>query len=255
MTGFIDVDESGRYSAWRAEGRMINRKIANMIRTVLDSGLPAFLRDNQWFMYPLFFVLYRGKNVRKYMTFKAYAHSLSPAEFRAIYEEVGSLTSVRETDLNSASLEYILSQLDKNSKTLLDVGCGSVFFLKKAQAAGFEVTGADIAKRLNHDGIPYHQSSIEKLPFADGEFDIVTCLHTLEHVLDPKIALRELKRVAKKQLVIVVPCQRYFFLTFDLHLHFFPEEASLVDLIDEKHLVIKKLDGDWNCIATLENAS
>jgi ubiquinone/menaquinone biosynthesis C-methylase UbiE len=46
---------------------------------------------------------------------------------------------------------------------------------------------------------------IHKLPFADGEFDVVMCSETLEHVAELEGAVDEVLRVAKKAVVITVP--------------------------------------------------
>jgi ubiquinone/menaquinone biosynthesis C-methylase UbiE len=37
----------------------------------------------------------------------------------------------------------------------------------------------------------------EPLPFADNEFDLVTCIETLEHVRDVQLALSEIRRVLR----------------------------------------------------------
>jgi SAM-dependent methyltransferase len=42
----------------------------------------------------------------------------------------------------------------------------------------------------------------QALPYADGEFDVVQCMEVLEHVEDPRRALEELVRVARKFVVI-----------------------------------------------------
>ena len=43
------------------------------------------------------------------------------------------------------------------------------------------------------------------LPFPDGQFDLVLAIEVLEHVADPPAALRELERVARRDLVVSVP--------------------------------------------------
>jgi SAM-dependent methyltransferase len=48
-------------------------------------------------------------------------------------------------------------------------------------------------------------ASIEHLPFRDGSFKEVRCLHVLEHVDRPLNCLRELKRVANGRILIRVP--------------------------------------------------
>jgi len=52
------------------------------------------------------------------------------------------------------------------------------------------------------------QDNIEKLPFDDKAFDTVLCTHALEHLLNPGKTIREIRRVARQKIIIVVPRQR-----------------------------------------------
>src|SRR5208337_1668008 len=45
-----------------------------------------------------------------------------------------------------------------------------------------------------------------KLPFQDDQFDVVICSETLEHIPDIRTATLELIRVARKAVIITVPC-------------------------------------------------
>lgn len=56
-------------------------------------------------------------------------------------------------------------------------------------------------------GLDSTQANITDLPFCDGEYEIVLCSDTLEHVPDFMGALRELLRVAKKAVIITVPIE------------------------------------------------
>ena len=102
------------------------------------------------------------------------------------------------------------------------------------------VFGARIADELR-------EADIENLPFQDNEFDTVVSTHTLEHVLDIKKAISELRRVGRKRLIIVVPKQRPYNYTFDLHVHFFPYKWALLAHMTEAKGAqdMRLLDGDW----------
>ena len=41
--------------------------------------------------------------------------------------------------------------------------------------------------------------SKDRLLFPDDYFDAVTCLDVLEHVIDPRILIKEIRRVLKKR--------------------------------------------------------
>ena len=74
---------------------------------------------------------------------------------------------------------------------LLDVGCGDGRFLAAMQAHGWQVEGletdpvaADLARRRTNSTI--YETYLENAPLAEASFDMVSLLHVLEHVPDPK---------------------------------------------------------------------
>ena len=234
---------------------MLSRKVTNFIRFILDELLPPALRDNKYFMYPMFWIWFKGKNVLRFMEFKSVFHKLSDEEFTKYYEDYEYI-AYRDTDLSSKSIDYIISNLgeDKNKK-IVDVGCGCGFVLKKISDAGYKnISGIDIAPSGKYDTIKIDAGNIEQLPFPDNYFDVVICSHTLEHVLDLPKAISELKRVGKEKLIITVPRQRYYRYTFDLHIHFFPQISYLLKYIDmpEDRLIYKDIKGDWTVICNIQ---
>ena len=73
----------------------------------------------------------------------------------------------------------------------------------------------------------------------------------MEHILDFEKAVKELKRITRKKLIIVTPCQRYFFYTLDEHVNFYPFAEKLTSVFNiEKHSC-HKINGDWVYIADL----
>jgi Methyltransferase domain len=93
--------------------------------------------------------------------------------------------------------------------------------------------------------VTFKNADIEKLPFKDNEFDTIVSTHTLEHVQDIFQAISELRRVAKKRIILVVPKQRPYKSTFDLHIHFFPYPHSLQAIMGNKNKSIcKEVGGD-----------
>lgn len=180
------------------------------------------------------------------MNFKSVAYKLTESEFSDAYRNLECRANDRETDLNLPSVNYMLQNLDKDSKTLLDIGCGRGYWLNKVAAeTDLELTGCDLYDNVKLNRGKYIKSNIENLPFEDNSFDIVTCHHTIEHVINPEKAISELKRVTKKQLILVTPCQRFFEYTLDLHINFFPMEYFLTNLINMKKFECKKVHGDW----------
>ncbi|HLG04124.1 MAG TPA: methyltransferase domain-containing protein [Bacteroidia bacterium] len=227
----------------------MNRDLTNIIRYFMDEWIPAAIRDSRWFMYPFYYIAYRGKNLREVMDFKSRVHAFTPEDYDRFYNNLDTISRNRATDLNKPGLAYILKNIDPSAETLIDVGSGNGFLLRKIHERHpkLKLTGFDIKDTdENAEGIyNYVKGNIEQMPFPDKSFDIVTCSHTVEHL--PKLAqcLAELIRIARKQIFIVTPCQRYFYYTLDEHVNFFPFKEKLVSEIPLKNYACEKLNGDW----------
>lgn len=185
------------------------------------------------------------------MDFKSLVASMSEEEYAKVYEELDCLATDRPTDMNTKCIRYMLHHMDPEAKTMIDIGCGRGYFLDKVHELGrYELHGCDIMRNVQLPHAEFHQGNIENLPFADGQFDIVTSSHTIEHVQDLPRAISELKRIARKQLIIVVPKQRYYYFTMDMHIHFFEYKEMLTSLIGMEHFTCENIWGDWVYIGT-----
>ncbi len=231
----------------------MNRNITNTIRYILDECIPPVIRDSRWFMYPFFYIWYKGKKVDLYMDFKSKVYDMSQEEYEQSYRELDCLATDRPTDMNQQSIDYMLAQIPDEQLRLLDVGCGRGFWLQQVQKhkKQAQLTGCDVYDSLPLTGIDYVQGNIERLPFPDNAFDIVTCHHTIEHLRDVPLAVAELKRVAKKMLFIVTPCQKYYYYTMDMHINFYPVKEYLQHAIQIKEHSCKNIWGDWVYIGKL----
>jgi ubiquinone/menaquinone biosynthesis C-methylase UbiE len=148
----------------------------------------------------------------------------------------------------------MLKNIDPNAITVLDIGCGNGYFLRKVQTLGrYDLHACDVMPHLDlGSGITYHQGNIESLPFADKSFDVVTCHHTIEHIPNLSKALGELKRITRKQLMIVTPRQRYYYYTLDEHVNFFPLQGELEHRIGIPQHTCLNLGGDWMYVGVIE---
>jgi ubiquinone/menaquinone biosynthesis C-methylase UbiE len=232
----------------------MNRTITNAVRFILDECLPPIIRDNKFFMWPLFFIWFKQKNIDQIMNLKSYVYNWTDEEFSAFYRNRDSLATDRETDLNTQCIEFIINSLDVDSKTLIDIGCGGGYFINKISLLNkYDVHGCDLLDHVDIKGGTYHKGNVELLPFETGAFDIVTCSHTLEHVRDLKKAISELKRIARKQLIIVVPCQKYYYYTLDEHINFFPIKSLLEKTISISDHICENIWGDWVYIGKISS--
>ncbi len=88
--------------------------------------------------------------------------------------------------------------------SLLDVACGLGRLLQAAEPTGCDMTGVDIsavAVAKTQALLPsanIKEANAEDLPFDDGSFDVITCLGSLERMLDLDAVLTELQRVGNK---------------------------------------------------------
>lgn len=122
---------------------------------------------------------------------------------------------------SKTKVPWILQKIEKhfaNKKDLkiLDVGCGAGFLSNRLSEEAYEVHGIDvseeslyIAKKYDSTGkVKYQEADAYKLPYADGEFDVVTAMDFLEHVERPEDVVKEISRVVK-------PGGLFFFHTFN----------------------------------------
>jgi len=226
----------------------MKRSVTNVIRFVMDEMIPPLIRDSRVFMYPFFLIAYRGKDIKTAMNFKRLVHGFSEMEYAAFYDGLNTISRNRLSDLNTKTLNRLVSEIETNAKTLIDIGCGNGYLLQniKEKHNHIRLTGFDVANKLvQKSDIHFVSGNIEKLPFADRSFDVVVCTHVLEHVLHPEKAVQELKRITNKQLIIVVPKQRYYYYTLDEHLQFFYHKESLTTLIDIDNHQCNNIQGDW----------
>jgi SAM-dependent methyltransferase len=122
----------------------------------------------------------------------------------SVHEESGA----HRTESEQARIKATVGLVPPETRTLLDVGCGRGDLLHAIDVP-FSV-GTDLARRgIRFVRRPATVSSMLSLPFPDRSFDVVLCAETLEH-LDPADLVRataELRRIARKSLVVTVPYQ------------------------------------------------
>lgn len=131
---------------------------------------------------------------------------------------------------------------------ILDAGCGSGRTLDDLAGRG-RVAGVDVSPRAveaararGHADV--HVAAVERLPFADSSFDLVTCLDVIEHTPDDRATLAELLRVTRPggTLVVTVPAYQRLW--------------SAHDVINQHHrryvaaqLRAAAVEGGWQAVA------
>ena len=97
-------------------------------------------------------------------------------------------------------------------RSILEVGVGEGEVAERvrsrypdARFVAIDLPDPELAEAWRSRSVHGAFADIARLPFADGEFDLVMAIEVLEHVPDPPAALRELRRVATADLVLSVP--------------------------------------------------
>ena len=205
----------------------MNRETTNRIRFVLEDVVPPFLRDSGLFRRVA--KLAWGPHIDKLAKFRERAPFLTAEEYELLYREH---PRVHEgTDNSEACIARIIA--DVTGDSVCDVGCGTGVMLSRIKAARPElnrVTGVDfvVDDAAALPGIDYLAAKIESLPFDDGAFDTVICTHVIEHVLEYRQSVAELRRIAKKRVIIIVPREREYRYSFNPHFNFFPYTHSFL---------------------------
>jgi SAM-dependent methyltransferase len=107
----------------------------------------------------------------------------------------------RVDELEKAVLEWLLQGFPRPA-SVLEVGCGTGHFSRWLDDQGLAMVGLDLspamlAEARALDGLRLVQGDARRLPFADGVFDLVAFITTLEFLEQPREALAEALRVAR----------------------------------------------------------
>ena len=137
-------------------------------------------------------------------------------------EEIERMSKFEESNWWFAGRRrIIINMLQKQLGTqsnlrILDVGCGSGYTTLALTKFG-SVYGTDYSlsalKHCNESGLDkVVKSNSYYLPFRSETFDVITILDVLEHIDDDIRVLKELKRVLKKDGIILIAVPAFQFL-------------------------------------------
>ena len=116
------------------------------------------------------------------------------------------------------SLNTVLRKLDREARTVLDVGCGKGVPARAIkQRTGARIVGCDIfipyLQECGRKG--YHDAllvcDVRALPFVEKSVDVVVCLEVIEHLgrQDALELLQDLQAIARRQIILSVPRGAY----------------------------------------------
>jgi SAM-dependent methyltransferase len=218
----------------------------------LKSSLPGPLRDALSAVNQRLFA--RRTLQRKYgswfdVDWRKKFRTLTNEEWKRAYDEAWKHRGndcVEETDA-----KMIIAALGGRG-SVLEVGAGAGSLAIRLAKEGFHVTGLDVSgealaqashrARAEGVGIDWKEGFAEALPFSDKSFDYVTCCHTLEHVRDLAKATSELKRVARRKVIILTPKQKFRLYAENYHTQFFERAEQLTSAFGLQHFDCTEID-------------
>ena len=216
----------------------MKREHTNILRFFLEDCIPPIIRDLSLFNAVLSKA--SGMNLKKCRDLRKNIPYLTPENISAFYQDYPRIQD--NTDNSEACIREVITNI--TGTTLCDVGCGTGYLLDRIsrERALDCMSGVDFSRHDEWaalDQIQFHQHDILNLPFSDGQFDTVVSTHTLEHILDIGSAIKELRRICRKKLIIVVPRERESIWSVNPHFYYFPYEHSFL-----KHML--PLPAKWS---------
>ncbi|AKA68078.1 class I SAM-dependent methyltransferase [Clostridium scatologenes] len=139
----------------------------------------------------------------------------------------GELGKIIADDMNKSHFELTgwgLQKININTKdTILDIGCGGgrtvnrlAGMAKEGKIFGIDYSidcvkwSKDYNEKLIKDGkVEIIHASVEKIPFEDNKFDVISAVETIYFWPDLVENLKEVKRVLKPLGKLVIICEMY----------------------------------------------
>ena len=129
---------------------------------------------------------------------------MTPADYEAWYRTPRGRW-IGETEYALAARRLAPARGD----SLLDIGCGTGWFARRAAADGLAVTGLDpdaawlaYARTHSSPALRWVEGDARALPFADASFDHVLSIAALCFIDDPQQAVAEALRVTRRRFAI-----------------------------------------------------
>jgi len=150
--------------------------------------------------------------------------------------DIGSIKRARRKMMpDNIRRAKLVSKIITKRSRILEIGSGHGFFLDIMKKNGYNVTGFEISKEKRKYSKKVTNASVldininEKISTVKP-FDIVVLFHTLEHIIDPVIMLKNIKKLLKpkgKVLVEVPNCDDFHLELNKFYKEFYWERAHI----------------------------
>jgi SAM-dependent methyltransferase len=139
----------------------------------------------------------------------------------AIYDEIGrTYAATRRAD---PRIQAAIWAALGDARTVVNVGAGTGSYEPPTTVLAVEPSAAMIAQRPPGSA-PAVQAAAEQIPLPDGACDAALAVLTIHHWRDPERGLRELRRVARR--AVVLTCDLSLAERFWLARDYLPESAT-----------------------------
>lgn len=135
----------------------------------------------------------------------------SNAIIKNAYSEVNDVLYLKNSEAKILTFQKVMDQIEKYvpKGRLLDIGCYYGFLLHVARERHWDVAGVELC----HEAVKYVKESfginvfngvLKDAAYPDNYFDVATILAVIEHLCDPRIELKEIGRILKKNGILVI---------------------------------------------------
>jgi len=157
------------------------------------------------------------------------------SEWTSIYNEAKFIdtsdSTERDNTANKQNIDLIARHLLSGIKgaKLLEIGFGGGYFMRTAQAEGFDVRGIDVdvsnVERMKPDfGDRVQNKDLYEAGFTDGQFDVAYMRDVFEHVPNPAPMLKEINRISRDGALLYIEVPNM--------------EGLIYDAVGDRHVVI-----------------
>lgn len=136
----------------------------------------------------------------------------APATVKAYYDALYNNASDQRSPREARRAQRHVARLGRYAPRpgrLLEVGAGDGYFLNAARAAGWQVEGLElsqprVARARERFGLSLHSCELAASPFEGASFDAISMLQLLEHLHDPRAALKRANQLLRPGGVLIL---------------------------------------------------
>jgi SAM-dependent methyltransferase len=186
---------------------------------------------------------------------------------RKLYEESSeaNVTAGEENNVRKTMEHYyrLAAPHLRGRDRMLDVGCDMGFMLEAASADGFNglygIEPVTVARRVAEriEGAIITDRFFEATDYPADSFDLITLIHVLDHVYDPRLVLRQARQQLKPEALVLAVVHNVRsllalllgerFPVFNLYHHYFFDKNTLAMLFRREGFEVVKVVTTRNC--------